>query len=151
GKGRVSRDDFEKALADCPQEKLETVAEDMTQSLDEANHLVQELSKRMESIAPGLTSLRQALQECSGLQQQILGRKGPSADVVTAPDGKGDSGVPAGARAVGSRAEAYRQLAQAAAVLQQLEPHSPIPYLVQRAVQLGSLPFPQLIRELVRD
>ena len=50
-----------------------------------------------------------------------------------------------------SRAEAYRQLARAAAVLQELEPHSPIPYLVQRAVQLGSLPFPDLIKALIRE
>jgi type VI secretion system protein ImpA len=50
-----------------------------------------------------------------------------------------------------SRAEAYRQLAQAAARLRELEPHSPIPYLVQRAVELGGLPFPLLIKALIRD
>jgi len=32
-----------------------------------------------------------------------------------------------------------------------LEPHSPIPYLVQRAVELGAMPFPQLMRALIRD
>jgi type VI secretion system protein ImpA len=36
-------------------------------------------------------------------------------------------------------------------MLKELEPHSPIPYLIQRAVELGSLPFPELIKELVRD
>jgi type VI secretion system protein ImpA len=51
----------------------------------------------------------------------------------------------------GSREQAYRQLAQAAALLRQLEPHSPIPYLIQRAVELGSMPFPQLIRALIRE
>jgi type VI secretion system protein ImpA len=35
--------------------------------------------------------------------------------------------------------------------LQQIEPHSPIPYLVKRAVRLGSLPFPLLIQQMVRD
>jgi type VI secretion system protein ImpA len=45
----------------------------------------------------------------------------------------------------------YQQLAEAAARLQQLEPHSPIPYLVQRAVELGALPFPELIRALIRE
>jgi type VI secretion system protein ImpA len=55
------------------------------------------------------------------------------------------------ARAAATRAEAYRQLAQAADLLQTLEPHSPIPYLIQRAIELGKLSFPELIRELVRD
>jgi predicted component of type VI protein secretion system len=50
-----------------------------------------------------------------------------------------------------TRQEVYDQLAAAAELLMQIEPHSPIPYLIRRAVQLGKLPFPQLIRELVRD
>src|SRR5262249_52905081 len=50
-----------------------------------------------------------------------------------------------------TRADAYRQLSEAAALLQRLEPHSPIPYPVQRAVELGAMPFPQLMRALIRD
>jgi type VI secretion system protein ImpA len=42
-------------------------------------------------------------------------------------------------------------LAQAAALLKELEPHSPIPYLVQRAVELGALPFPELMIALIRE
>ncbi len=49
------------------------------------------------------------------------------------------------------RAEAYQQLSRAAEVLQRIEPHSPIPYMVQRAVQLGQLPLPQLMTVLVRE
>jgi type VI secretion system protein ImpA len=32
-----------------------------------------------------------------------------------------------------------------------LEPHSPIPYLLDRCVRLGELPFPELMREIVRE
>lgn len=32
-----------------------------------------------------------------------------------------------------------------------MEPHSPVPYLILKAVEWGSLPFPQLIRALVHD
>ena len=32
-----------------------------------------------------------------------------------------------------------------------MEPHSPIPILIQRAVELGSLPFPQLMGALAKD
>jgi len=74
-----------------------------------------------------------------------------------APSGDGEVASGGAATAAGalrpavSRADAYRQLAQAAALLRQLEPHSPIPYLIQRAVELGSMPFPQLIRALIRE
>jgi type VI secretion system protein ImpA len=54
-------------------------------------------------------------------------------------------------RAPSTRAEVYRQLKEAAAVLRNLEPHSPIPYFIERAVELGALPFPEMIRALIRD
>jgi len=49
------------------------------------------------------------------------------------------------------REDVYRQLNDAAALLQRLEPHSPIPYLIQRAIELGAMPFPKLMRALIRD
>ena len=48
-----------------------------------------------------------------------------------------------------TRADVYAKVAEAAAVLQQLEPHSPIPYLLNRAVELGNLPFPELMKNLI--
>ena len=44
-----------------------------------------------------------------------------------------------------------RQIDAAAEVLRRLEPHSPVPYLVKRAVKLGRMPFPTLIKQLVRE
>jgi type VI secretion system protein ImpA len=49
------------------------------------------------------------------------------------------------------RNDAYRQLTEAATVLQQIEPHSPIPYMIHRAVRLGRMPFPDLVGKLVRE
>jgi len=42
-------------------------------------------------------------------------------------------------------------LIEAADLLEQLEPHSPVPFLIRKAVEFGSLPFPQLMRALIRD
>ncbi len=42
-------------------------------------------------------------------------------------------------------------MAQSADILAAIEPHSPVPYLVRRAVQLGRLPFPELIQAFVRE
>src|SRR5205823_3144705 len=69
---------------------------------------------------------------------------------ATADQTAGAPGSDGAARGA-TRAQLYQQLAQTAARLQSLEPHSPIPYLIHRAVELGGLPFPQLIKALVRD
>src|SRR5690606_15089130 len=50
-----------------------------------------------------------------------------------------------------AREAVYGQLTRAAEMLAQLEPHSPIPYLVRRAVELGKLPFPQRVQQLIRE
>ncbi len=50
-----------------------------------------------------------------------------------------------------SRADAYRLLEGAADYLQRTEPHSPTPYLVRRAVTWGSMPLPELMREVMRE
>jgi type VI secretion system protein ImpA len=47
-----------------------------------------------------------------------------------------------------SRDDAYRQLATIAEYLARYEPHSPVPYLIQRALEWGSKPLPLLLREL---
>lgn len=52
---------------------------------------------------------------------------------------------------IGSRAEAYRLLELAAAYLLREEPHSPTPYLVNRAVAWGRMPLPQLMQEVLRE
>ena len=47
--------------------------------------------------------------------------------------------------------ETLKQLDEASKMLLQMEPHSPIAYLVQRAVKLARLKLPDLMRVLVRN
>ena len=54
-------------------------------------------------------------------------------------------------QSLSSRADAYRMLNEAADLLQQIEPHSPVPLLVKRAVKLGELKFPDLMKALIRE
>ena len=97
--------------------------------------------------------------ECRALAQQILQRKGPDLSQAGPEEGDGEAGgaAPSGGggsflgRQVALAMQVYQQLDQAATLLQQLEPHSPIPYLIKRAVELGALSFPELMRRLIRD
>jgi type VI secretion system protein ImpA len=151
GHGGVGREDFERALAATPAERSLAVAEQVAACREELRGLTDVLTRVLGPAAPGLTGVQKALDDCHVLAQQILQRKRPAGGEAP-PDGEdGGPGGAAPGRAAGSRAEVYRQLAHAADRLQELEPHSPIPYLIRRAVELGAMPFPELIRALVRD
>jgi type VI secretion system protein ImpA len=50
-----------------------------------------------------------------------------------------------------SRAEAYWRLSEAAEYLLRTEPHSPTPYLVQRAVEWGSMNLFDLFQQIIRN
>lgn len=54
-------------------------------------------------------------------------------------------------RTIETRADAYRQLEAAAAFLMRLEPHSPTPYLVMRAVAWEHKSLVEILPDLIRD
>jgi type VI secretion system protein ImpA len=124
--------------------------------------------------APAFGSVREELEGIGRLARRLAAERGEavraevdptegeetmSADdpvvesVATTSDG-GDApaGDPAPAAAppvsITTRAEAYRALDQAAELLLRVEPHSPVPYLVKRAVHWGSLSLSELYGEL---
>jgi type VI secretion system protein ImpA len=135
------------SLAEC-----EARAAEVAEALTEFSQLCRSLVRKMGPAAPGLTGLRPTLEECDTVIKQILAQKRQVSGLEAHIPDKAGAGADAPSPAApATRAAAYEQLRQAAALLRQLEPHSPIPYLVQRAVELGALPFPQLIRALVRD
>lgn len=52
--------------------------------------------------------------------------------------------------AIGTRAEAYQRLRDASDYLMRTEPHSPVPYLVRRAISWGNLSLAELLEELLQ-
>ncbi|MGI4721119.1 MAG: type VI secretion system protein TssA [Janthinobacterium lividum] len=74
----------------------------------------------------------------------------PSAD---APVAAAAGAAPPAAAPTGwnSREEAYATLEAIADYLGRIEPHSPTPYLLRRAVNWGRMPLPELIAEIIRE
>jgi type VI secretion system protein ImpA len=120
--------------------------------------------------APNFGELRDVLLQCKqflgrGLEQVmtdhgekqratagLASKKG--LDAVALPDGDAavlEQGIDLGSGHVRGRIDAYSKLAQIADYLIELEPHSPAPYLVRRAVAWGEMPLPQLLGELARE
>jgi type VI secretion system protein ImpA len=165
GKAAGGAEAFEQAVLATSAQQCQQQAEDIDGAVQELTLLDAALTAKMESAAPEVFGLKQALEQCQTLAQQLLQRKGgprgpekleaeAAAETPTeATDGApaGDQAAAAPARKGRTRADIYRQLQDLSRALQEMEPHSPIPYLIQRACELGSLPFPQLMRALIRD
>lgn len=156
---------FDDLVAATSLELLRTRVQAAEDCLTQLKALVDVMDRRLGSDAPSLINLGTAFTECLQLMREELSRQqvneepaeatsaDPAAEAATASASPA-AVQPAGNAAeiqINTRAQAYAQLKQAADLLQRLEPHSPIPYLVHRAVELGRLPFPQLMQQLIRD
>jgi type VI secretion system protein ImpA len=149
------RAQFDKAVVAASRELCQTLVEDLERGVRELAGLVGVLNARLGQVAPGMTRVHAALTECLSLAQQVLQRKGPAPLAESEAPEEGEEAAADGARrparALTTRADVYQRLTEAADVLAQLEPHSPVPYLIRKAVEFGSLPFPQLMRALIRE
>jgi type VI secretion system protein ImpA len=78
-------------------------------------------------------------------------RSEPSAALETG--GARASGTPAGGPAgpLASRAEALARLREVAEYFKRTEPHSPVSYLVARAMRWGEMPLEGVLKEVVKD
>lgn len=156
GKGGVSREDFDKAVAAAPRADCQAVVASVTRVVGELNALTPLLNERLGRESPGMSDLRTAVGECYTLAKQILDRKGKDPDAEPSPDdasgeapAEGIDGRRGGRTA--TRADVYARLTEAADLLERIEPHSPVPYLIRKAVEFGNMPFPELMKALIRD
>ena len=158
-----TEEELARAIVQTPTSDLEAIAEAIDGCEEELGLLLPLLDEKLGSDSPALTNLREAIRQCGQLVSDgfLQGARSDSnqqneegAEVSPAGNlGSGVNGTSATGtdQAILTRSEAYNQLKRAAETLEKLEPHSPIPYLVKRAVQLGRLPFPKLIEKLIRD
>lgn len=152
-------DVVEKTIAAAARDQCQALVDNLSQAVMELKFLAQYLGSKLGPDAPGFTSLRPAIEDCLRLAKQILQRKGP-APAAAGPveengaqtaDGQTGGAVSMGRPRLSTREDIYHALAEAADALERLEPHSPVPFLVRRAVELGALPFPMLMAALIRD
>lgn len=167
GRGKVQRESLDQAIGLMSWQKVQDLADDLEEAKNEIDLLLRLLTDKMGDVAPGLSQVNLAIGECESLVRQILSRKGPP-PVSESPVSAEESGAMAVAapavgvamtpatwvappRALVTREDVYAQLAEISDKLLRMDPHSPITYLVQRAVKLSRLTFPQLMKILIRD
>ncbi len=150
---------YDAAVAKANPAQLHAVAEAdawLVESMAEVAALCAALDAKAPGLAPGLGGLKSALIDCRNMTQEILRLRGDGPAAAPAGGGEAEeAGVPpesGGGRGGGrSRQGVYAQILELAAALQAMEPHSPVPLLIRRAVELRDVPFPDLVDFLTSD
>lgn len=149
---------FAQAVADAEADVVAATYEDVKASLEEIDALNRVMHQRLGSRSPGVSALRQAMEEVEAALRGIAREKGVwdvpavqgETDGQAAPQPvmvaeRGTSGP------ISSRDDAYRRLEEVARYLRTHDRHSPVPLLLQKILSWKDLPFDQLLREIVRD
>lgn len=159
----VSPDEFRAAAMSAPStviDQVRIIDEDITEALDELKGLVAVLDEKAGSIAPGLSSLKKAIEDSQSMAREILRLRGGGAGSTSAnstessesdddgsqPQRSHGGGMSLGS--VGSREDVYARLNELTLLLEQFDPHSPVPFLIRRAIEMRDLRFPELVDTL---
>lgn len=133
-------------------------------SLDASSRDLQRLDQWSDTclgeLAPSYSPLREVISAMAALVQTFIDVH-PQRPVQVTPEPPAQADAPVtdneevqvnmtvDAQGLTSRDEAYRQLELIADYLARTEPHSPVPYLIRRAVEWGNKPLNELLSELI--
>jgi type VI secretion system protein ImpA len=159
---RVTMARFDASMMLTPEGHLRKLLADIDGSIGVLGRFGARLGELCGHAAPSLGKFRDVLDAIRGLVAEALASRG----VTTRPleeaaemngashameDGFAMPMNGAGAFELRSRSDAYAMLSSIADYLARIEPHSPTPYLLKRAVTWGSMPLPALLAELMEQ
>lgn len=160
--GKLSGEEFQKAFTATPRVFYERLIVETKEAQEAAEALDRMVDERFGRQAPSLNELKSAIEDCVGLVESLLKQK-----QVQEPDpvfeGQGVANMQhenSGGRSSGTvsfegmpatRAEALKRLASVAAYFRRTEPHSPVSYLVQRAVQWGEMSLEDWLKDVINS
>lgn len=155
--GKITGEDWRKAVNSTPYEYFKQRLDLLNECAEELKALDQIMGERFQREAPAVRSLQKSLDDLSSLARNLEKEKRPPDLVVETaadaahPEQPGVAGPAVAAGKVGTRQEALRKLAEVADYFRQAEPHSPVSYLVQRAISWGNMPLENWLEEVVKD
>lgn len=147
---------FRAALAATDRSSYLYMVEDLNDAIEACAAVEQILDEKCGKEAPSLRQFKEALCAIHHLISQELHTRveelEPSPGETQIPNETGEPEFELwSAGPIRNRADAYRRLSEAADYLLRTEPHSPTPYLVNRAVEWGTMSLPELLQQIVRN
>jgi type VI secretion system protein ImpA len=153
-------EEVEKAIAESSSEFMTNLRDD----LEECISLYRQISQRLDEYcgtydAPPTSLIISTLEECLAAVKHLGQNKFPvaeaAADPAIATDDGAASAAPATQQAavgpLATREQAFKQMLEIAEFFRKREPHSPISYILEKAVKWGNMSLFELMRELISD
>jgi type VI secretion system ImpA family protein len=152
---QLTRQHFTAAVSMTPAEFYLGMLYQLRDAQEALAQLELELGLRLGEDAPRMGAIAGRIEQCYQAMQDLPG-VGRDLELARVPEESEEEAAPAplaGAAHGGSgprnRKDAYRLLAQIAEYLLYTEPHSPVPYLVKRAVAWGDMSLAELLQEML--
>lgn len=133
-----------------PRAHLQALSAALFEIMEEIRSFEDLLKERLGSAFITLHDLKKVLPEIQHLARQLLGAAASTGEVEPEAEAP-EQAAPAvsGGGPIRSRAQAYQRLIEASEFLLRTEPHSPVPYLIKRAISWGNLGLTDLLAEIV--
>jgi type VI secretion system protein ImpA len=157
--GKVTADKWAASIAQSRRafyEELNVAIEECSEALKALNLTIEEKFDVNQS--PSTRILRKALDDIKTQTDKILEQKRQEEpDEIEAEDeaaeggGTSAGGTTGTSGAIQSRADALRRLSELSAFFRKTEPHSPVSYLVNRAVKWGNMPLENWLKDVIKD
>ena len=158
--GKVTPEDFLKAKGATPRSFYEDASARLGECWQEYQALDKAMDEKFARETPGLGELKKTLDVVRDFIDKTVKEKRlaePDASDLAASGGEEEAGAGAAAGVPGtsgpirSRQDALARLAQVADYFRRTEPHSPISYIVQRAISWGQMPLDAWLADVIKD
>jgi type VI secretion system protein ImpA len=155
-----SNEDVERAVSESSEAFFVDIRDDLTTCIDifrETGRILDEYCGIND--APPTSNIINILEDCLGTVNHIGKYKMPTDEAADASEGD-QAGSANGATTdaasqasgpVRNREDAFKKLIEISEYFRKSEPHSPISYILERAVKWGDMPLNDLMRELIPD
>jgi type VI secretion system protein ImpA len=142
-------------------EELYFTLEECIAEFKEFNRVIEEKFERNQ--VPGTSNLKKALDDIQTLVKKLLEDKraeepdpaDEAAEVTESETSAASNGtvktVAAPTGAIQNRQDALKRLAELAEFFRKTEPHSPLSYLIHRAVKWGEMPLETWLQDVIKD
>src|SRR5215813_11163112 len=161
--GKTTSEDWRKAKQLTRRAFYEELFTLLNECVAELRALDREMDEKFGRETPGLGELAKSLDDVHSLVEKLVKEKRilepdePQYEEIAEGsligDAENNDGVPfgTGTGPVKSRQEAFRRLAEVSQYFRRAEPHSPVSYLVDRAVKWGSMPLEAWLSDVIKE
>lgn len=171
--GKINDEIFQRAVVLTSTEFFQQHHQSIRRTLAALKQLDTLCDQRFGSLAPSFSLFERTLGQCLELTEKLLRDRGAAVEVeaeavdeqgsveegveANAPSspagaGNGEPGAQQALRTTPeSRAEAFQMMNSVARYFKEREPHSPVPYLIERAVKWGRMPLEEWLKDVIKD